>query len=130
MVAEADLVGSWTLVAVTTSDAPVEGAVRTPAGVMDPAEADQVTAGDGLLTPTAVAAQGIDLLTGIIVAKQASSTLETFADCVSAMLAVAYLVGSCLLAALTVTDVPVAGAVSTPPTVIEPAEVDQVTAEE
>jgi len=40
----ADLVGSWMLVALTMTEVPVVGAVRTPAEVMVPAEADQVTA--------------------------------------------------------------------------------------
>jgi hypothetical protein len=44
IVAAADLVGSCVLVTVTVTEDPVVGAVRTPAGVMLPAEVDQVTA--------------------------------------------------------------------------------------
>ena len=43
-VAVEDLVGSWTLVALTVIDVPVVGAVRTPVEVIEPPEADQVTA--------------------------------------------------------------------------------------
>jgi hypothetical protein len=43
-VMEPTLVGSSVLVAVITAEVPVEGAVKTPADVMEPAEADQVSA--------------------------------------------------------------------------------------
>jgi hypothetical protein len=42
-VAEPDLVGSCVLVAVMVTEDPVLGAVKRPAEVMEPAEADQVT---------------------------------------------------------------------------------------
>ncbi len=52
------------LVAVTVIDVPESGAVTTPAGVTLPAEADQVTADDGLPVPTAVAVQVTDFPNG------------------------------------------------------------------
>jgi hypothetical protein len=51
-------------------------------------------------------------------------------DGVTAIVAVADLVVSCVLVAFTVTEVPVVGAVNTPAALMVPAEVDQVTAEE
>ena len=44
IVAEPDLAVFWVLVAVTVTEVPVVGAVRTPVEEMLPAEVDQVTA--------------------------------------------------------------------------------------
>ena len=61
---------------------------------------------------------------------QATVTPVTEMAGVRAMVADADLVLSCALVAVTVTEVPVVGAVRTPPEVIVPTDVDQFTAEE
>ena len=56
----ADLVGSCVLVAVRVVEDPEVGAVKAPPEVMEPAEADHVTAVDGLPVPATVAPQVMD----------------------------------------------------------------------
>jgi len=58
-------------------------------------------------------------ITGFVIASAALSVMTAVPD----------LVGSCVLVAVTVTDVPVAGAVSKPAELMLPADADQVTAE-
>ena len=65
-----------------------------------------------------------------LLAEQATETPEIVTEGLSAIVAEADLVLSCALVAVTVTEVPVIGAMSTPPEVTVPDELDQFTAEE
>lgn len=128
-VVAADLVGSCVLVAVTVTVVPVAGAVSRPAGVIVPAEADQVTAELKLFVPVTEEAQFVVPLAVTVVAWQATETPVIVGGGVTETMVLADLVGSCVLVAVTVTAVAVAGTLSRPAGVIVPAEADQFTVE-
>ncbi len=79
IVADADLVESCILVAVTVTDVPVEGAVSTPAGEMAPAEARQVTAVEMLPVPCTDALQGAEVPAATFGVAQETEMLVTVA---------------------------------------------------
>jgi len=128
--AEADLAVFCTLVAVTVTAEPVVGAVRTPFDVMLPLEADHVTALEKLPVPVTGAVQATVLPARTLPVPQDTEMLEIVAEGVTGRTTEDDLVESCTLVAVTVTEVPLLGAVSTPAGVIEPAEADHVTADE
>jgi hypothetical protein len=129
-VAVPDLVVSWVLVAVTVTLPAAGGAVKSPAAVMVPALADQVTTEPKLPVPWTVAAHcavapaftvaGVQVtLTEVIVGAAICTVTDAVPD----------VVVSCVLVAVTVTIPGAAGAVKTPPAVMLPALVDQLTVE-
>jgi hypothetical protein len=132
MTAEADFAGFATLVAVTVTDVPVDGAVRTPAEVMDPPEVVKVTAFEMVPVLATVGVQVVLLPSTRVVAWHTSERPVMAAAGVSEMLSEPDFVGSVTLVAVTVSAVAcvLKGAVSTPVVLIVPSEVDQVTAEE
>lgn len=114
--AVAVFVASATLTAVTVTCPAVNGAVNTPAGEIEPAEACHVTA---VLAVNAVTdSVNTVTLAGVIV----------IAGATTVTVAVAIFVASAMLTAVTVTAPAIAGAVNTPAAVIEPAEACQFTA--
>jgi hypothetical protein len=132
MTADADLVVSWTLVAVTRTEDPVLGAVRRPAGVIVPADAEKVTDFEMVPVPVTVGEQVVVLPSTIVVAWQATAIEVMTLGSTSPRLTVPLLVGSVTLVAVTEIEGPIrdVGAVRTPVELIEPSEVDQVTADE
>lgn len=74
--------------------------------------------------------QEVELPATSVVTGQATVTPLMVGSGVTVTVAVADLVESSTLTAFTVTDVPVVGAVRTPLALMDPAVVDQVTAEE
>jgi hypothetical protein len=124
-VALADLVGSATLVAVTTNDPAAAGAVYKPAALTVPPVADQVTAVLALPVTVAVnccvAFVRIEAVVGLI-------ATATTGAAVTVTVALADLVGSATLVAVTTNDPAAAGAVYKPAALTVPLVADQVTA--
>jgi hypothetical protein len=118
-----------TVVAWQTTDTPVIVA-RTPFDVMTPPEVDHVTALEKLPVPVTGAVHATVPPARTLPVPQTTEMLEIVAEGVTGTTTEDDLVGSCVLVAVTVTDVPLLGAVRTPAGVIEPAEADHVTAEE
>jgi hypothetical protein len=114
--AVAVFVTSATLRAVTVTAPAVDGAVNTPAAVIVPAVACQVTA---VLAVNAVTEP---------VNTVALDGVRVIAGATTVTAAVAIFVASPILTAVTVTTPAIAGAVNTPAAVIEPPEADQFTA--
>ena len=123
------LVESAALVAVTVTLVLAEtlGAVNIPADEMEPALADQLT--DVLVVPWTLAANCCVLPEPMLAADGDTETLTVVVAGSTVTTALAAFVGSALLVARTVTLValPTLGAVNFPPSVIDPALVDQVT---
>jgi hypothetical protein len=118
------------LVAVTVTLPAAGGAVKSPLAVMVPPLADHVTAELKLPVPWTVAAHcdvepaltaaGVQVtLTEVMVGAAICTVTDAIPD----------LVVSCVLVAVTVTVPGVAGAVRTPPGVMLPELLDQLTAE-
>ncbi len=129
---EADFAGFATLVAVTVTEVPVvvAGAVNRPFPEIVPADAVHVTALEKLPVPVTGAVQVVVLLAARLVAPQAMETPVTVAAGAMVREIDPDLVVSWALVAVTVTEVPVVGAVSTPAEVMAPADAVQFTAEE
>jgi len=122
-----DFVGSSSLVALTVIAVPVAGAVTTPAVVMLPPLIDQVYSLEKLFVPDTTAEQLVVPLSPPDAAAQVTATPAIVAGgVVSATVKLPDLVGSCVLVAFTVIEVPVAGAVTSPAAVMLPAETDHV----
>jgi len=94
MTAEADFDVLATLVAVTVTDDPVEGAVRTPAGVMLPAVADHVTAFEIVPVVVTVGVQVVLAVSMMLVDEQATETAVTAFGAFSARVTEPDFVGS------------------------------------
>src|SRR5579859_3691588 len=83
IVATADLVGSWTLVAVMVTEVPVAGAVKAPVEEIVPAEADQVTALEMAPVPVTTSVQVVVAAGARVLAPQDTVTeLTEGAACV------------------------------------------------
>ena len=132
IVALADLVVSSTLVAVTTTEFPVLGAVSRPAEVIVPAEAANVTAFEILPVPVTVGVHEVLLPAMIVEDWQATEIAVITGREVRDMVVDPDLVGSATLVAVTVMEDASRerGAVRTPVALIEPIEADQLTAVE
>jgi hypothetical protein len=125
-VAEADFVLSALLVAVTVTVPAVPPAVKSPADETAPLEADQVT--DLSVTVPCTVAVNCCVASVRMFAVAGVTEIEVTVGAVTVTDADAVLVPSATLVAVTVTLPPLAGAVSKPALVIEPPEVDHVTA--
>lgn len=129
---DADFAGFATLVAVTVTEVPVvvAGAVNRPFAEIVPPDTVHVTALEKLPVPVTGAVQVVVLLAARLVTPQAMETPVTVELGATATTTDADLVGSCVLVAVTVTEVPLVGAVRTPVGLIVPADAAQFTAEE
>jgi hypothetical protein len=116
-------------VARTPACAPLAGIVRTPFAEIVPAVVVQLTAEEKLPVPVTAAVQVTVAPAAAESALQVTLTPVTEATWVTATVATPETVGSCVLVARTVTELPVVGAVKTPAGVMLPAEVVQVTPE-
>jgi hypothetical protein len=114
-------------VIVTLVLAETAGAVNIPVEEIEPALADQLT--EVLVVPRTLAANCCVLPEPTLADKGDTETLTLVVAGSTVIAALATLVGSALLAARTVTFIALLtlGAVNLPPSVIEPALVDQVT---
>ena len=125
-VAEADFVLSALLVAVTVTVPAVPPAVKRPADDTAPPDADQVT--DLSVTVPCTVAVNCCVASVRMLAVAGVTETEVTIGALTVTDADAVLVGSATLVAVTITVPPLAGAVSKPALVIEPPEVDHVTA--
>jgi hypothetical protein len=126
MVAEADFVLSALLVAVTVVVRMEAPAVNRPAGEIEPLAADQVT--DLSVTVPCTVAENCCVPSARRLTFAGEMVTEVTVGALTVTVAAADFVGSATLVAVTVTVPPLAGAVSKPPAVIVPPEVDHVMA--
>ena len=132
IVAVPDFVLSWVLVAVMVTFPATPGAMRTPAEVMEPALADQVTAElyDPVPCTVAVHCAEAPALTVDLLQLTETEVMEDGVPVVeTGTMAEPLTLGFSVLVAVTVTFPAVAGAVKMPVWATEPALADQVTAE-
>ncbi|HEX4311460.1 MAG TPA: hypothetical protein VHZ25_15610 [Acidobacteriaceae bacterium] len=131
MAAVPDFDGSSVLVALTVTLAAAAGAVNSPAELIDPPEADQVTALLKLPVPCTVALHCEVAPAVTVEGEQVTDTEEIIgsAAACTVIVAVPDFEVSSVLVALTVTLAAAAGAVKSPAELIDPPpETDQVTA--
>jgi hypothetical protein len=125
MAADADLVGSATLVAFTVAVVAVAGAVKSPLAEIVPLVADQVT--DLLATVPCTAALNCCEAPMRMEGAAGDTETEFTTGAATVMVAVSDLVVSATLVAVIVTAPPVAEAVKRPALLIVPEEVFHVT---